>query len=290
VDIPVHYMTKCQHYRDERFYYYGGVGLDVWLVGWRIICRHDRWTESWFGDGCYILGSTDSSTTTEVEETIGSSEQPEATSSSTSSEYWDRLVAQCIRTASELVESGMLSSTNIANIEPSAIQSILGVAIWTILSESVMSERVDTVHDIFWSIGGTLCRVNDRPKDDRIMTFLWPMVMTIRSALESNKQYMVEQSASSKVPSTETIRTSAVVALLCSSSISVAAPLAGQGQEIRPPPTEASLFHKQVRNQVTALVLAVLRVRPYQERMGRIFEHAYGFDPEQGRPLETAEA
>ena len=123
-------------------------------------------------------------------------------------------MSQCMRTTSRLLESGMLRPEDIIETEPSAIQSIPSVAIWTILWESVMTEdsRIKNVEDFLWSVDGTICRKKDRPRDDPVLRHLWPMIMQIRTTLEANKPTLAGP------PPAPAVADLYMVALLCSNT------------------------------------------------------------------------
>jgi len=182
---------------------------------------------------------------------------------------WDRFMTQCIRTTASLIESGMLCLEDIIETEPSAIQSIPSVAIWTILSESVMSEdsRIESPEDILWSVDGTICRKKDRSRDDSVLSHLWPMIMHIRTTLEANKHMLV--GSPSAVDGTNLM----MVALLCSNTESERASVAAIINQ--PMDSARTAVYRQIRNEITELVFALLRVRLYQERMERIFTQDY---------------
>ena len=268
---------------------------DALWVGWDAVCDHDSHTGGLTNNTCYLLGEdvrSENNAARRARDRRRQRRRPlppppppemlhedhafhfpngwqEQQQEHQQTASWDRFMTQCIRTTAHLVESGMLCLEDVIETEPSAIQSIPSVAIWTILSESVMSEdsRIESPEDILWSVDGTICRKKDRSRYDSVLSHLWPMIMHIRATLEANKHMLVGS------PSAMDGTNLMMIALLCSNTESERASVAAIVNQ--PMDLTRTTLYRQIRNDITELVFAVLRVRPYQERMEKIFTQDY---------------
>eukprot|EP00584_Thalassiosira_punctigera_P018126 CAMPEP_0172571278 /NCGR_PEP_ID=MMETSP1067-20121228/130719_1 /TAXON_ID=265564 ORGANISM="Thalassiosira punctigera, Strain Tpunct2005C2" /NCGR_SAMPLE_ID=MMETSP1067 /ASSEMBLY_ACC=CAM_ASM_000444 /LENGTH=610 /DNA_ID=CAMNT_0013363565 /DNA_START=426 /DNA_END=2258 /DNA_ORIENTATION=- len=174
--------------------------------------------------------------------------------------YWDRFVSQCICTAASLLEEGLVQLEDIQGLEPSAIQSIPAVAILNVLTDSI-KDKTTKRGDLKWNIDGTVCKESDRTVQAGIARQLWPMVSSIECLLR-NKQ------ASTLTCENLEVLTSMLVANNESEPETTTKILAGAD------PKNHSL-NNTVRTMINRMVLAILRVRPYQDRMNKIFTHGY---------------
>mmetsp|Transcript_11972 Transcript_11972/g.15996 ORF Transcript_11972/g.15996 Transcript_11972/m.15996 type:complete len:658 (+) Transcript_11972:85-2058(+) len=177
--------------------------------------------------------------------------------------YWDRFISQCIKTTSSLFESHWITLENVEDIDPSAVQSIPAVAILTILAETVNEQGLEK-EVLKWSIDGTVCKKRDLPLSDGITSCLWPKVARLKKLLHANKE---------ELASKENI--DLLKAMLCANS-------ERDTQELSDFLLHSSELKKlngpkniQIQSEVIDLVLAISRVRPYRERMSRIFSHEY---------------
>lgn len=170
--------------------------------------------------------------------------------------HWDRFSSQCVSTKSELLQKGWISAQDVEELEPAIIQSIPAVAILTIIVDSIQDKTLKD-GDIKWSIDGCVCKEVDRKLDDAITECLWPMVRSIqRLLLLKEKKVLLEDNI-------ELLR-----AMLCANSEKenedVKRVLQGDGEEMH-------VINNQIRTKINSLVLAILRVKPYQQRMDSIF-------------------
>jgi hypothetical protein len=185
--------------------------------------------------------------------------------------YWDRFASQNIRMTFALIEANWIVSEDIQTMEPSVVQSIPAVAILTILADSANDTSLGK-EDILWSIGGVrqVCKKEDRPTKDGIANLLWPM------AFEVKKMFLAKKKELSK---SQNIRV--LTAMLCANSDS-------ETDELKDFLKEKVEEHKnyainnQIRTKINNLTLAILRVKPYQDRMASIFGYDYDGQAENG--------
>lgn len=184
--------------------------------------------------------------------------------------YWDRFVSQSIKTTAMLVEKKWISLENVQGLDPSVVQSIPSVALLTILSDSVNEEGLSK-EDIKWTIDGTICKKHERPKYDDVASTLLPMILEIKQMLKSHKQ------ESAKAENIQLI-----MAMLCSNGEVDPEALTVFMKENNNPNEESYTTNNQIRTNVINVVMAILRVKPYQERMKNIYTHEYKIDIEEG--------
>jgi hypothetical protein len=185
---------------------------------------------------------------------------------STTQSMWDQVQKQCIQTTSNLLKEGYITQDQVTEMDPSVIQSIPSVAIWTVLIASCSSHHPVGPKEIRWEVDGTVCKQETHVTNDPIARFLWPMVMDLKHFLSTTN------SADTFSPDNIQI----VTALLCSNA-EVNTPRVEQSLLLRTNLDSTQQQHNnQIRVRITALVLALLRVRPFQERMNDIFMHDYG--------------
>jgi hypothetical protein len=249
---------------------------DAWLTQFEIIRDHDKMTGDGFFNG-YLLFDEERSViflpSTEPSRlqrgaTRTRHPDPLQVSESIRPSFWDRFALQCTHTTSVLLDGGWITKDQVANMDPSAIQSIPAVAILTVLMDSVKQEEGLGKDDLRWTVDGTICR--ERPRaDDAIAQRLWPMVTEIKRLLHSQRQ----QEEFLAQPNLDVL-----AAILCAN-------MQIETQKIKETLGGAKSCHEQLnkrlQTKITALVLAVLRVKPFQQRMNRIFTQEYNVgDPE----------
>lgn len=174
--------------------------------------------------------------------------------------YWDRFRSQCISTTAELLQKGWISPQDVQELEPAIIQSIPAVAILSILVDS-MQDKTLKDGDIKWAIDGSVCKKVDRNLEDAITACLWPMVREIQKLLLTKKKKLLVED------NIEVLR-----AMLCANNENESEDLKrviqGAGEEML-------AVNNLVRTNINRLVLAILRVKPYQKRMDSIFSFNY---------------
>ena len=108
-----------------------------------------------------------------------------------------------------------------------------------------------------------MCGESARLVGDGVKDHLWPMVRDIKSLLLSNQ---------TKVLTEENLQV--LTAMLCSNSDDDT----DKSKQIMATAPEANrALNNTIRTKINRLVLAILRVKPYQERMQLIYTHKYNY-------------
>merc|ERR1712187_1101755 len=111
------------------------------------------------------------------------------------------------------------------------------------------------------AIDGSVCKKVDRNLEDAITACLWPMVWQIQKLLLTKKKKLLVED------NIEVLR-----AMLCANNENESEDLKrviqGAGEEML-------AVNNLVRTNINRLVLAILRVKPYQKRMDSIFSFNY---------------
>ena len=183
--------------------------------------------------------------------------------------YWDRFASQCVSTTADLLRSGWVSLESVQDVDPAAVQVVPGVAILSVLVDSVMEPGLGH-RDFKWNVDGTLCRAQEYDDElDATVKHLMRLILDIRSILSRKKKTLCTPE------NVQQIR-----ALLCSNSNDDTEALKSflrdeQTQNARENHYPANNL---IRTKVNGLVLSLLRVKPYQERMTTIFSYDYAGD------------
>jgi len=182
----------------------------------------------------------------------------------TADEYWDRFVSQCIKTTSDLIESKWITTEDVQTMDPAVIISIPAIAVLEILVESAFEKGLKK-EDIKWSIDGSVCTENDRPSKDAIYKTFWPLVYAIKKAILSNKELLADRA-----------RSRVIMAMICDNGEDCTNELKeflDSNKKLR-----SSTQNILLRTMVTNFVLEISRVRPYLNRMSKIYSHTYEAD------------
>jgi len=186
----------------------------------------------------------------------------------TSDKYWDRFISQCIKTTSELIEAKWITAEDVESMDPAVITSIPAVAILNILVDSTIEKGLKK-EDIKWSIDGTTCKKEDRPMQDAILEFFWPLVYDMKNILLSNKRRLVDR-----------VDARVIMAMLCDNgedSTNELKEFLTSNEMVRSSPQNILL-----RSKATNFVLQMTRVGPYLNRMSKIYTYEYITDVEKG--------
>jgi hypothetical protein len=185
--------------------------------------------------------------------------------------YWDRFASQCIRSTSYLLAKNWISLEDVQCMEPSAIQAIPAVAILDILVDTIQDDADTEKGDILWKIDGTLCKSKDRPPLERVAAFFWPKVMEAKRLLSSKK-------VNKKAILSETLNANILTAMICSNTDERTDSLEAfvKAQKIGEDGQPNAAANKHIRAKLVELSLAILRVKPFQDRMTSIFEPFQG--------------
>jgi len=205
---------------------------------------------------------------------------------------WDRFITQCIETTSELIKERWITLENVQSMDPSVITSIPAVAILTILmdsciiNESGLEKEYDTIkwHD------GTICNNINRPTSDRILNYLWPMVVDLKKTLILSK---------SQSELLEANNTKIITAMLCSNSQEDTTDLKkfileninndnGDDSDTKIDEVRDE-ENKALRTKIMNLVITITRVKPYINRIGKIYEHKYDDDDAEQKIVDIME-
>ncbi|KAL3936669.1 MAG: hypothetical protein SGBAC_008066 [Bacillariaceae sp.] len=179
--------------------------------------------------------------------------------------YWDRFASQCIQSTAELLANGFLDFDSVEGMDPSSVQSIPSVAVFAILMDSLQKEGLKK-GDIYWKVDETLCKARGRATLDNIAALLWPMVVDLQNFLKAHKKTLMKQ---------EEKQAMAIQALLCDNHDSDESSEAIRNVLATISDKQGAL-NNQLRTKISRLVLAILRVRPFQQRMEKIFGYNYG--------------
>lgn len=228
----------------------------TWEIPMEIILDQDDATRHFSGFAFFKDTSFERNRSTETSTNGSGKENSIAT-------YWDRLASQSIQTTATLMEQGWISLDDVQAMEPAVIQSIPAVAILQVLSDSV-NEKGLKDGDLKWSIDGTICKQNARPVGDGILNHLWPMVRDLKRTLQVNKKTAL---------AAENLKVLTV--MICANNEK-------ENKNIQSVLDQASpanrALNNDIRTKINRLVLAILRVKPYQDRMSSILTHEYDKD------------
>jgi hypothetical protein len=182
--------------------------------------------------------------------------------------YWGRFESQCIRSTSDLLAKRWISLEDVQCMEPSVMQAIPAVAILHILVDTVQDTEARK-DDILWKIDGTLCKCKDRPPLDNVAAFFWPKVMETKRLLskKTNKQMVLSEVQNANI----------LAAMLCSNTDKTTDSLQAfvKAQKVDENGQPHSAANRHIRAKLVELSLAILQVKPFQDRMTAIFEYGY---------------
>jgi len=127
--------------------------------------------------------------------------------------------------------------------------------LWTLRSTKIWTA------DLYWQVDGTVCRdCSNLAHNDAIACNLWPTIQDLMKILRHNKEEVVA-------------RRELMVARLCSvgpeTSQAVHSILKSEDSNLTP------RWIQHTRSMLTNLVLVILRLRPYQQRMSSIYSEKY---------------
>lgn len=179
--------------------------------------------------------------------------------------YWDRFASQCVQSTAELLQNGFLDYDSIEGMDPSCVQSIPSVAVFTILMDSLQKEGLKQ-GDIYWKVDETVCPAKGRAQLDNIASLLWPMVLDVLYFMKKHNKALLNNQESQQI--------FAMQALLCDNHDSDESTEAIR-KVLDLTSEKQKALNNQLRTKISRLVLAILRVRPFQERMEKIFEYKY---------------
>lgn len=195
----------------------------------------------------------------------------------TPDQYWDRFISQCIKTTSELIEEKWITAEDVESMDPAVITSIPAIAVLDILVDSAIEKGLEE-EDIKWSIDGTVCKKKDRPTNDAILNFLWPLICDMKQTLLSNSELLIAERKSDSDART------IIRAMLCDNgndSTKELTEFLNLNETARNSPK-----NKLLRSKVTNFVLEMTRLGPYLNRMSDIYSREKDeiiTDAEEGR-------
>lgn len=183
--------------------------------------------------------------------------------------YWDRFTSQCVKTTSELIVRKWISLDDVEAMEPALVSTIPATSILTILSDSVNNFIEGTMdhEDILWKIDGTVCKEADRQRLDNIERMIWPKVISIKRLLRKkmvdDNQKMLADGHNVQI----------IQAMICSNAECLSSELNGFLENNQSQPNSSD--NRDIRAKLIELILMLIRVKPYQDRMSMIFDHKY---------------
>lgn len=186
-------------------------------------------------------------------------------------DYWDRFASQCIQTTAGLLEKEWITEENVKSMDPAALQAIPAVAILTILADTVNEAGSHSLgpEDVLWKIDGKLCKKIDRPPLDKVAQYIWPKIIKTKRLLCSKQKKLIN---GDNLP--------IMTALLCTNTDETTnelkAFIKAQKADLDTHPLHTA--NSRVRNQLVELSLVMLRVKPFQDRLTTIFDHAYSYE------------
>jgi hypothetical protein len=183
--------------------------------------------------------------------------------------YWDRFISQGVETTSALIEANWITLENVQNVDPSVVQSIPAVTVLTILADSINEEGLEE-EELKWMIDGTVCKKKDIPLKDGITSCVWPMAFEVKRMLLANKKEHAEK---------ENIEL--LKGMLCANNEQDTDELTTFLKANKDLGVKHLDKNKKIRTKINALVLAILRVKPYRDRMSRIHTHGYTVQTEE---------
>lgn len=184
--------------------------------------------------------------------------------------YWDRFASQCILSTSELISKGWISLDDVESIEPALVTAIPAIGILEVLAGSANNTEAQDDEDILWTIDGTLSKREGRPRFDNMASLFWPKVMSIKRLLD---QKIENRKVFAEAHNVQVLR-----AMICNNAehISFELNVFIDRSNIEDEHQSNSSTNREIRSRLIELTLMLLRVKPYQDRMGAIFEHKYG--------------
>jgi len=180
--------------------------------------------------------------------------------------YWDRFVNQCIRSTSILLTRKWISLDDVHCMESSVIQAIPAVAILDILTDTIRDSQTKE-EDILWTIDGTLCKGRNRPQLENVAAFLLPKVMQAKRLLSraTKKKHTLYETENTKI----------LVAMLCNNTDSITDSLRefATAKKIGDTSQHNYAENVKIRAKLIELSLAILQIKPFQDRMASIFDY-----------------
>jgi len=182
--------------------------------------------------------------------------------------YWDRFASQCIQSTSCLLSKRWISLDAVKSMDPSIVQTVPAIALLDILADSVNCAKC-LDEDILWSIDGTHCTKKDQPPLDHIAQLLWPKIMSVKHLLDHAKK---NQKSIAQPQNVQILQ-----AMICNNTDDVTTDLKSfiQSQMVNSDDQPDSANNKLIRSKLIELTLILLRVKPFQDQLNRIFDHEY---------------
>eukprot|EP00339_Tiarina_fusa_P026013 CAMPEP_0117004680 /NCGR_PEP_ID=MMETSP0472-20121206/5559_1 /TAXON_ID=693140 ORGANISM="Tiarina fusus, Strain LIS" /NCGR_SAMPLE_ID=MMETSP0472 /ASSEMBLY_ACC=CAM_ASM_000603 /LENGTH=600 /DNA_ID=CAMNT_0004705689 /DNA_START=219 /DNA_END=2021 /DNA_ORIENTATION=- len=173
--------------------------------------------------------------------------------------YWDRFASQCIRSTSESPRQGLDFPRGCA---------VHGTVRHASRKDTV--QDVDTEKDdILWKIDGTLCKGKNRPPLENVAAFFLPKVMEAKRLLskKTDKRAVLSETSNANI----------LAAMICSNTDETTDGLKAfiNAQKIGEKGQPNETANRHIRAKLVELSLAILRVKPFQDRMISIFEYSY---------------
>eukprot|EP00555_Chaetoceros_dichaeta_P002966 CAMPEP_0198248680 /NCGR_PEP_ID=MMETSP1447-20131203/410_1 /TAXON_ID=420782 /ORGANISM="Chaetoceros dichaeta, Strain CCMP1751" /LENGTH=291 /DNA_ID=CAMNT_0043933151 /DNA_START=1184 /DNA_END=2059 /DNA_ORIENTATION=- len=193
---------------------------------------------------------------------------PESVNEKSSDQYWDQFTSQCIKTTQELIEAKWITLEDVQSMDPAVITSIPAIAVLDILADSALEKGLGN-EDIKWSINDTICKRKDRPMGNAILDFFWPLIYDIKKTILSNNQLLADRT-----------NVRVIMAMICDNGKDCATELK-QFLDCNETLTSAKI-NILLRTKLINFMFEMIRVKPYLDRMGKIYEHEYVKDAEKG--------
>mmetsp|Transcript_19301 Transcript_19301/g.22985 ORF Transcript_19301/g.22985 Transcript_19301/m.22985 type:complete len:664 (+) Transcript_19301:76-2067(+) len=191
---------------------------------------------------------------------------PESVNEKSSDQYWDQFTSQCIKTTQELIEAKWITLEDVQSMDPAVITSIPAIAVLDILADSALEKGLGN-EDIKWSINDTICKRKDRPMGNAILDFFWPLIYDIKKTILSNNQLLADRT-----------NVRVIMAMICDNGKDCATELK-QFLDCNETLTSAKI-NILLRTKLINFMFEMIRVKPYLDRMGKIYEHEYVKDAE----------
>jgi len=258
-------------------------------VPWMNIHRCDKWTAEYYAPEfrlfskkwCCCRHGDDDDDESERQQQYGRSSSSRETLNA--DVYWDRFANQCIQSTAELLANSFLDFDSVEGMDPSCVQSIPSVAVFAILMDSLQKEGLKR-GDIYWKVDETVCEAKGRAQLDNIAALLWPMVLDLQRFLEKNKKTLIMKQQQQEEEQQQAKM--AMQALLCDNHDSDESTEAIRKALATITSDKQRALNNQLRTKISRLVLAILRVRPFQERMEKIFEYKYKKNPNNDKTMD----
>lgn len=201
-----------------------------------------------------------------------------------SERYWDNFMNQCIQTTQKVINDDWIALEDIQDMDPSVIESIPAMSILAVLVDSVNDKNVGK-HDIKWNVdGGFICTKEGRPQNDGIIHLLSKNVFELKQLLLKNKK------RSSDVKEKYEDNVELLMAMFCSNKDNSTETLkAFMKKAAAKQRQDGGLGRRKkrkddidkdniiIRTKINSLVLSILRLKPYQDRMSQIYNGCYDF-------------